>query len=84
MRFLRLALFCAFSLRLAEATAIVAVVFPGAVYIAADSRLTKTSAASGSTAISDGCKIVQTPAIAFAVSALSSDSRTGFDFSEIA
>jgi hypothetical protein len=76
--------FFALSLRLAEATAIVAVVFPGAVYIAADSRLTKTSAASGSTAISDGCKIVQTPAIAFAVSALSSDSRTGFDFSEIA
>jgi hypothetical protein len=80
VRWVWLALFCS---KLAQATAIVAVVFPGAVYIAADSRLTKTAASGGPATSSEGCKIVQTPVAAFAVSALSSDSRTGFDFGEI-
>lgn len=76
-------LICALSTRLAEATAIVAVVFPGSIYIAADSRLTKTAASNGAVTMIDGCKIAQMPEVAFAVSALSSDSRTGFNFAEI-
>jgi len=66
------------------ATAIVAAIFPNAIYIAADSRLTKTAASGGPATSSDGCKIVQTPVAAFAVAALSSDSKTGFDFGAIA
>jgi len=66
------------------ATAIVAAIFPNAIYIAADSRLTKTANAAGPADSSEGCKIVTTPVAAFAVAALTSDSKTGFDFRAIA
>ncbi len=66
-----------------QATAIVAALFPDAIYIAADSRLTST-ASTGLATASDGCKIFRTPGAAFAAAALSSDSRTGFDFAAIA
>jgi hypothetical protein len=83
LRLFRLLLLCALCPKLMTATAIVAAIFPEAIYIAADSRLTKT-ANGGPVTSSDGCKIVQTPVGAFAVAALSSDSKTGFDFSVIA
>lgn len=83
MHWVHLPLLGALCSTLAQATAIVAVVFPETVYVAADSRLTKTAASNGSTTIADGCKITQTQSVVFAVSALSSDSRSGFDFSEI-
>jgi hypothetical protein len=73
--------------RILSATAIVAAIFPNAVYIAADSRLTvssNTGAQGASHENSEGCKIVQTPAAVFAVAALESDSKTGFDFGSIA
>lgn len=65
------------------ATAIVAAIFPDAIYIAADSRLTKTDSAGGPATGFNGCKIVQTPAGAFAMAALAADSSTGFDFGTI-
>jgi hypothetical protein len=84
VRLIRLSLFCVLCSKLTMATAIVAAIFPNAIYIAADSRLTKTARAGGTSTSSDGCKIVQTPVAAFAVAALSSDSKTGFDFGAIA
>jgi hypothetical protein len=64
--------------KFAGATAIVAALFPDAIYIAADSRYTQ---ANGETpASADGCKIVQTRDVAFAAASLSKDSKTGFDF----
>jgi hypothetical protein len=70
--------------KLMTATAIVAAIFPNAIYIAADSRLTKTASSARAASSAEGCKIVQTPAAAFAVAALTSDSKTGFDFRAIA
>jgi hypothetical protein len=70
--------------KLMTATAIVAAIFPDAIYIAADSRLTRTANSSSAASSAEGCKIVQTPAAAFAVAALASDSSTGFDFRAIA
>ncbi len=70
-----MAFFCA---KLVCATAIVAALFPDAIYIAADSRYTQ--AAGDTPASFDGCKIVRTGDVVFAAASLSKDSRTGFDF----
>jgi hypothetical protein len=83
VRLIRLSLFCILCSKLVTATAIVAAIFPNAIYIAADSRLTRTANAGEQATSSEGCKIVQTPVAAFAVAALSSDSKTGFDFGAI-
>jgi hypothetical protein len=84
VRLIRLSLICALCSKLMTATAIVAAIFPNAIYIAADSRLTRTAKSAENNGASDGCKIVQTPAGAFAAAALAADSKTGFDFSAIA
>jgi hypothetical protein len=81
---MRLTFVCFVFSKLMTATAIVAAIFPNAIYIAADSRLTKTANAAGLADSSEGCKIVRTPVAAFAVAALTSDSKTGFDFRAIA
>jgi hypothetical protein len=74
----RLSLLAFFCVKLATATAIVAALFPDAIYIAADSRYTQASG--DSPAVSDGCKIVRTRGVAFAAASLSKDTKTGFDF----
>jgi hypothetical protein len=84
VQLIRLSLICALCSKLMTATAIVAAIFPNAIYIAADSRLTRTARTDDNTGVSDGCKIVQTPGGAFAAAALASDSKTGFDFGAIA
>jgi hypothetical protein len=78
MRLTRLSLLAFFCMKLASATAIVAALFPDAIYIAADSRYTQ--AAGDAPAATDGCKIVRTGDVAFAAASLSKDTRTGFDF----
>jgi len=78
MRLARLSVSAFFCVKLATATAIVAALFPDAIYIAADSRYTQASG--DSPAVSDGCKIVRTRDVAFAAASLSKDTKTGFDF----
>jgi hypothetical protein len=78
MRLTRLSLFAFLCVKLATGTAIVAALFPDAIYIAADSRYTE--AAGDGSATSDGCKIVRTRDVVFAAASLSKDSKTGFDF----
>lgn len=78
MRLTRLSLFAFLGVKLATGTAIVAALFPDAIYIAADSRY--TAAAGDAPATSDGCKIVRTRDVVFAAASLSKDSKTGFDF----
>ena len=78
MQWTRLWLVAFVCVKLASATAIVAALFPDAIYIAADSRYTQ--AAGDTPASSDGCKIVRTRDVVFAAASLSKDTKTGFDF----
>jgi hypothetical protein len=78
MYWTRLALISFCCVKFAGATAIVAALFPDAIYIAADSRYTQ--AAGDVSATADGCKIVRTNDVAFAAASLAKDTKTGFDF----